>query len=176
MALMRLWRHLLALILLPGTATIVVPAVIIRSSGMEIGWGLSSALQLLPVLLGAALLAVGLALFVSTVALFAGTGQGTLAPWDQTQRLVVRGPYRHVRNPMVSGVIFVLLAEATVCGSFSILVWALLFSLVNMVYIPLSEEPGLENRFGDDYRLYKQHVPRWLPRVRPWELPPVTTT
>jgi protein-S-isoprenylcysteine O-methyltransferase Ste14 len=77
---------------------------------------------------------------------------------------------------MISGVIFVLLAEATLLGSVSIFAWALLFALVNMVYIPLSEEPGLERRFGVDYRLYKQHVPRWLPRITPWKLPPTTTT
>jgi protein-S-isoprenylcysteine O-methyltransferase Ste14 len=48
------------------------------------------------------------------------------------------------------------------------LAWAAFFSLGNLLYIPRSEEPGLERRFGDDYRRYKQHVPRWLPRWRPW--------
>ncbi len=176
MAMMSIWRHLRAVILLPGMATMVIPAVILRSSDAKAGWGLPSVLQALPFVLGAAILAVGLALFVSTVALFAGIGKGTLAPWNQTQRLVVRGPYRHVRNPMISGVIFVLLSEAALFGSFPILAWALLFSLVNAIYIPLSEEPGLESRFGNDYRLYKQHVPRWLPRIAPWELPPASTT
>src|SRR5574341_3303 len=172
---MSTWRHIRAFIL-PATAAVLIPAVIIWTSGTEIGWGLPSILQVLPVILAAALLAVGLTLFVSTVALFAGVGQGTLAPWDPTQRLVVRGPYRHVRNPMISGVIFILLGEAAFFGSIPILAWTLLFSLVNMVYIPLAEEPGLESWFGDDYRLYKQHVSRWLPRIRPWELPSAHTT
>ncbi|HSP56484.1 MAG TPA: isoprenylcysteine carboxylmethyltransferase family protein [Dehalococcoidia bacterium] len=176
MGLMSIWRHIRAVVLLPGTAAVVIPAVILQSSDAKAGWGLPSVLQVLPFMLGGALLAVGLALFISTVGLFAGTGRGTLAPWDQTQRLVVKGPYRHVRNPMISGVIFVLLAEAALFGSFSILAWALLFALVNMVYIPLSEEPGLESRFGEDYRLYKQHVPRWLPRITPWEISPASTT
>lgn len=175
MGLMSTWRHIRAFIL-PVTAAVVVPAVIICLSGTEADWGLTSLLLALPFVLAGALLAIGLALFISTVALFAGIGQGTLAPWDQTQRLVVRGPYRHVRNPMISGVIFILLGEAALFGSVSVLVWALLFSLVNMVYIPLAEEPGLESRFGNDYRLYKQHVPRWLPRITPWELPSAHTT
>jgi hypothetical protein len=49
------------------------------------------------------------------------------------------------------------------------LVWALFFFFtVNAIYIPLCEEPGLEKRFGNDYRRYQRHVPRWLPRLRPW--------
>ncbi len=47
--------------------------------------------------------------------------------------------------------------------------WAALFAAANMVYIPLIEEPGLARRFGDDYRLYKNNVPRWLPRLMPWK-------
>jgi protein-S-isoprenylcysteine O-methyltransferase Ste14 len=36
------------------------------------------------------------------------------------------------------------------------------------VYIPLLEEPLLLERFGDGYREYCRHVPRLLPRLRPW--------
>jgi protein-S-isoprenylcysteine O-methyltransferase Ste14 len=32
----------------------------------------------------------------------------------------------------------------------------------------LVEEKSLKKRFGDNYRLYKKNVPRWIPRVRPW--------
>jgi protein-S-isoprenylcysteine O-methyltransferase Ste14 len=81
----------------------------------------------------------------------------------------VRGVYRHVRNPMISGVAFILLGELLASGSLRLLIWFLLFALANLIYIPLVEEPGLEHRFGQAYRVYKQHVPRWLPRLRPWE-------
>jgi protein-S-isoprenylcysteine O-methyltransferase Ste14 len=85
-----------------------------------------------------------------------------------TQKLVVRGIYRHVRNPMISGVCAILLGEALVFGSFNLLFWFGFVVLLNMIYLPLVEEPGLEERFGDDYLRYKQNVPRWIPRLRPW--------
>jgi protein-S-isoprenylcysteine O-methyltransferase Ste14 len=106
-----------------------------------------------------------------TIRRFARDGEGTLAPWDPTQRLVVEGVYRHVRNPMITGVVTNLVGEALLFGSSALAVWALLFALANAIYIPLAEEPGLERRFGADYRRYKAGVPRWIPRVRPWTDP-----
>ena len=99
-------------------------------------------------------------------------GEGTLAPWDETRRLVVRGVYRHVRNPMITGVLCLLLGEASLLGSLPLLGWFALFLLANALYIPLAEERGLERRFGEEYLLYKRNVPRWIPRVRPWNSPP----
>jgi protein-S-isoprenylcysteine O-methyltransferase Ste14 len=165
-------RHLRAIALLPFVATVVVPVAIVVFAGMRhIGWGLPAVFWFLPFTIAALFIAAGLALFVWTVALFASAGRGTLAPWDPTQRLVVAGPYRHVRNPMISGVLFVLLGEAALLGSLPLLAWAALFFVLNQIYIPRFEEPGLEQRFGDDYRRYRQHVPRWLPRLRPWQPP-----
>jgi protein-S-isoprenylcysteine O-methyltransferase Ste14 len=119
--------------------------------------------------LGVGLLAVGLVLFVASLRRFAGEGEGTLAPWDPPRRLVVHGPYRYVRNPMISGVAMVLFGEASVLLSRPHLLWALLFLGLNAVYIPLLEEPLLAARFGDDYRTYCRHVHRLLPRARPWD-------
>jgi len=62
----------------------------------------------------------------------------------------------------------VLLGEGILCGSPAILVWALLFFLGNVLYFKLSEEPGLERRFGEEYIEYRDNVPTWLPRLRPW--------
>src|SRR6185295_13856231 len=95
-------------------------------------------------------------------------GHGTLAPWDPPRALVVRGPYRFVRNPMISGVVFALFAEALVLLSRPHAVWAAAFGLLNLIYIPLIEEPQLERRFGEPYREYCKHVRRFLPRLRPW--------
>jgi protein-S-isoprenylcysteine O-methyltransferase Ste14 len=119
----------------------------------------------------AAALLIGLTLFISTLMGFAGTGSGTLAPWDPPRVLVVQGVYRHVRNPMISGVLFILLAETLFTGSRRIFIWFILFFALNLVYIPLLEEPGLAARFGERYRIYKKNVPRWLPRVKAW-IPP----
>jgi protein-S-isoprenylcysteine O-methyltransferase Ste14 len=163
------WREARAVLLLPFAVTIVVPALILWWTGdANVGWGLGGAVAALPVLLGVALLAVGLVLVVWTIGLFSRVGEGTLAPWDPTSRLVVRGPYRHVRNPMISGVAFVLAGEAAALGSKALGLWFVAFVAVNAIYIPLVEEPGLRRRFGDDYDAYRSNVPRWLPRVRPW--------
>ena len=92
-----------------------------------------------------------------------------LPPGIHRQKLVVRGIYRHVRNPMISGVFCILLGEAVAFGSLPLLGWFGFVVAVNMIYIPLVEEPGLARRFGDDYLLYKQNVSRWIPRLTAWE-------
>jgi protein-S-isoprenylcysteine O-methyltransferase Ste14 len=167
---MSAWRHLRAILFLPSLVTIVVPAALLyRTGSVNAGWGSSGVARVAPMALGSALIAGGLTLVVSTVRLFATAGRGTLAPWDPTQRLVVQGPYRRVRNPMISGVLCVLLGETALFGSPPLLAWSGAFFLANAVYLPLVEERGLEERFGDDYRLYKRNVPRWVPRLTPWQ-------
>lgn len=166
---MELWRHIRVIGLAPGVVTLVVPAAIIYLTGaVNIGWGLSPPVNWLPALLGCLLLGLGLLLMYQTISLFATVGEGTLAPWDPPQNLVVRGVYRHVRNPMISGVLFILLGEATLLGSLPLLMWFLIFFAVNATYIPLLEERQLARRFGDEYLAYKRNVPRWIPRFRPW--------
>jgi protein-S-isoprenylcysteine O-methyltransferase Ste14 len=160
---MRILRHLLAIGLLPGMATLLVPALLVSGDAVA-SWPVA--------LLGAALIALGLVLMVQTIALFATAGDGTLAPWDPTSRLVVRGPYRRVRNPMISGVVCVLLGEALLFTSTALLAWAALFLAINAIWFPLVEEPGLRQRFGADYEAYRAAVPRWLPRLRPWTSEP----
>jgi protein-S-isoprenylcysteine O-methyltransferase Ste14 len=165
-------RHLRDVLLLPGVMAVVIPALILGSSGRAWpGGSLDWPFNLVLSIAGGALIGLGLSLMVQTIRLFASIGQGTLAPWDPTRRLVVRGPYRRVRNPMITGVFAVLLGEALLFGSLPLLYWFAGFVIVNLVYIPLLEEPSLARRFGEDYRLYRANVPRWLPRVRPW-VPP----
>ena len=159
---MSVWRQLRAIALLPVMVTVVVPALVLGRSVSELGpWPLAA--------VGVALIALGLGLVIWTVTLFARIGRGTLAPWDPTARLVVAGPYRHVRNPMISGVLTVLLGEAALFGSLPLLVWFGTVFAVNAIYFPLVEEPGLQERFGEEYERYRANVPRWLPRFRPWE-------
>jgi protein-S-isoprenylcysteine O-methyltransferase Ste14 len=166
---MTVWlRHLLAIAILPFTVTVLIPHSIARSNGITPAVGASAA-QVALQLAGVALGAVGLALFVASLRRFATEGEGTLAPWDPPQKLVVRGPYRHVRNPIISGVIFVLFAEALVMLSRPHAMWAAAFLALNLLWIPFVEEPQLEERFGDSYREYKKHVPRIWPRRRPWQ-------
>ena len=162
-------RHARAIVSLPGVVAGIVPALLALTGDVDIGWGLPAAVAWLPVVVGVALAALGLFLIAWTVSLFARVGEGTLAPWDPTARLVVVGPYRHVRNPMISGVLLLVLGEAAVLGSLAVLVWFGCVLLVNAFYLPLVEEAGLRRRFGSDYERYRANVPRWLPRPRPWD-------
>ncbi len=122
----------------------------------------------LQVPLGIFLFGVGMLLLVTTIRMFHRIGRGTLAPWDPTQHLVVQGPYAYTRNPMISGVSFLLAGETVFTGSWAIGVWLLLTILINTVYFKLSEEPGLVKRFGQEYLTYRAAVPMWLPRLNPW--------
>jgi protein-S-isoprenylcysteine O-methyltransferase Ste14 len=159
------WRAVLAL---PANVLLIVPAILLwLTREGRLGWSLSGPGQL-AFWLGLLCLAVGLTLMVRTIGLFESEGEGTLAPWNPTQKLVVTGVYRHVRNPMISGVLFNLLGEALLLRSPAVLAWFAVFFAGNAIYIPLLEEPGLERRFGEPYRRYRQAVPRWIPRLRPY--------
>jgi protein-S-isoprenylcysteine O-methyltransferase Ste14 len=160
-------RHLTSIAILPFTVTVVVPTWLARRYGVTGRWPADAPAVALTCA-AAALLLVGGALFAASLRRFETEGDGTLAPWDPPRRLVVRGPYRYVRNPMISGVLFVLFAEALFLRSRVHLIWALVFAAMNVTWIPLYEEPTLEQRFGDDYREYKANVRRFMPRLRPW--------
>jgi protein-S-isoprenylcysteine O-methyltransferase Ste14 len=162
-------RQLRSILALPFNVTITVPALLLWWKGSEPGFGAGGSAAIVGGIVGAGFIALGLVLMVSTIRLFTRVGHGTLAPWDPTEHLVVEGPYRYVRNPMISGVGAVLLGESLLTGSLTLLGWFAIFMLVNAIYMPLSEEPGLIRRFGDEYREYARHVPRWIPRPTPWE-------
>jgi len=150
---------------LPLTAAGVVPAVLLS----RIGWAPALAsVRPARAAAGALVAAAGLAMLVWTVTLFIRVGRGTLAPWDPTRRLVARGPYAHVRNPMITGVLAILIGQAIAFGAWPLWEWAAAFLVINHVYFVASEEPGLARRFGAEYDEYKRNVPRWLPRVRAW--------
>lgn len=148
----------LASLALPLTAAGVVPLAILG----ELPRGLPPARAAL----GGALALAGLGLLAWTVALFVRVGRGTLAPWDPTRALVVAGPYAHVRNPMIGGVLAVLVGEAVATASTGVAAWAAAFLAVNHAWFLAVEEPGLRARFGAEYDAYAREVGRWIPRLR----------
>lgn len=160
-----MWR---AVLLLPGNVLVIIPGAILWiAHGTPYG---AQAVSLTHWTLWASVVmgASSLMLMGWTMRLFMATGSGTPAPWDPIQKLVIEGPYRHVRNPMIFGVIAGLIAEALVSRAPALAGWALFFCAANMIYLPISEEPALERRYGDPYRRYRENVPRWLPRITPW--------
>lgn len=164
-----LWKQLRAIAALPAVVTVVAPALLlVRDGAAAPGGGLAPPWSALLPLAGLALIGLGLWLVARTIALFHALGRGTLAPWNPPRRLVVAGVYRRVRNPMISGVLAILLGESLLFASPALGLWFLVFALVNSIYIPLAEEPSLERRFGEPYARYRRNVPRWIPRSRPW--------
>ena len=166
---MRILRHLLAILLLPFVMVVVVPRWIVTAqAASDTRWASDTALAWIGRGAGTLLFLAGFGLFAWCVALFGRVGRGTLAPWDPTQRLVAVGPYRHMRNPMITGVLGMIAGEALLLGSWRVAAWLAVFFAINQVYFPILEEPGLERRFGEGYRRYRAAVPRWLPRATPW--------
>jgi protein-S-isoprenylcysteine O-methyltransferase Ste14 len=118
--------------------------------------------------IGDLLILVGTVLVVECFARFAVEGRGTPAPLAPTERLVITGFYRHVRNPMYVGVVLAILGQSFWFGSTELLVYALLVWLGFFVFVLAYEEPTLERRYGAEYVRYRAHVPRWWPRLTPW--------
>jgi protein-S-isoprenylcysteine O-methyltransferase Ste14 len=153
-------------LILPVTVILIVPGVILWLTGFRIGWGLQMPMEAVIVLIGAVMIGNGVYYLAMCIWIFAKLGNGTLAPWSPPKKLVIFGPYRSVRNPMISSVLLVLLGESIAFGSIGIFIWFVLFFGINHVYFVFSEEPALEKRFGEEYRVYKKNVPRWIPRWR----------
>ncbi len=160
-------RHLIAIAALPFVVAVVVPIWLARRNNVELTLG-TTVPHVLAQVGGVCFLLIGLALFVSSLRRFVTEGKGTLAPWDPPRDLVISGPYRYVRNPMISGVMFVLFGEALTLVSLPHVMWGVAFVVVNCVYIPLVEEPQLQRRFDASYDECCKHVRRLVPRFRPW--------
>jgi len=162
-------RHLLAILLLPFMVVVVIPRWLLRGWALsDTYWAVGTPVELIGRVAGVLIFLAGFSLFAWCVSLFARIGEGTLAPWDPTRRLVAVGPYRYVRNPMITGVVTMLAGEAVFHGSRVLATWGATFVFINYVFFLIFEEPDLESRFGEDYRRYKANVPRWIPRRTPW--------
>jgi protein-S-isoprenylcysteine O-methyltransferase Ste14 len=118
---------------------------------------------------GVVLLAAGAVVLVQAFVRFVREGVGTPAPVAPTERLVVGGLYRHVRNPMYLAVGATLVGQALALGQLLLLPYAAAFGAAVAAFVRWYEEPSLRRRFGDRYEAYLRAVPGWLPRRRPWE-------
>lgn len=119
--------------------------------------------------IGAFLIAAGMIVVLDAFARFALQGIGTPAPIYPTRRLVVTGSYRYVRNPMYIAVVSVVLGQALFFGDMHVLVYGLSFWLITHLFVLFYEEPTLRRSFPDDYAAFTAHVPRWIPRLTPWQ-------
>lgn len=152
---------LLYTLAVPGSITVLVPYLL-----------LTLRLRLIPMQLGIfyisgwLLICVGTVLYLWAAWGLTFTGKGTPSPISPPKMLVVRGPYRMMRNPMYGGILLVLLGEAIYFQEVILIVYSCLIFLSFNRYILNIEEPGLTKKFGANYRLYCHAIPRWLPKIR----------
>jgi protein-S-isoprenylcysteine O-methyltransferase Ste14 len=152
---------LLFVVILPGTVMIYLP------------WALTG-FQLQEPLLGTSLTRVaGVVLLIAAIPLFleflwrfVEEGHGTPAPVAPTEKLVVGGTFRRVRNPGYVAVVGILLGEALLMGSLVLLAYAAGIWLIFHLFVLLYEEPTLRRQFGEEYEAYCGRVPRWLPHLK----------
>ena len=150
-----LLKNLLFTLVVPGTVAGIVPWRL--ADGPPAGGALRLAAA-------ATLFAAGGLVYAWCVWDFAAYGRGTPAPIDAPKKLVARGLYRWVRNPMYGGVLCVLAGWAVLFDSARLLVYAALVATSFHLFAVLHEEPHLEREFGEDYARYRARVGRWLPR------------
>ncbi len=116
---------------------------------------------------GGLIIGGGLLLLMDSFMRFVNEGKGTPMPWMPTEKLVARGFYRYVRNPMYVGVVAIILGQAVMFLSGWLVAYAALVWLAFHVYVTAVEEPTLRRNFGSFYADYLAAVPRWLPRLPP---------
>jgi protein-S-isoprenylcysteine O-methyltransferase Ste14 len=151
----------LFLLLAPGVVAGLVPWLITR-------WRAGSASAWPTQAVGVALIVSGGLVLLSAFARFVTEGLGTPAPVAPTQRLVIGGLYRHVRNPMYLAVLALIVGQALVLARLILVAYAALVAIAFVVFVRGYEEPTLCRCFGDAYEDYRRAVPGWWPRLRPW--------
>jgi protein-S-isoprenylcysteine O-methyltransferase Ste14 len=151
-------KNLLFTLLVPGTVAVVVPWMI-GSAGSDASGSSSAAHRTLSL----APMAAGVCIYLWCLWDFATFGRGTPAPIDAPKRLVVRGLYHHVRNPMYVGVLFAILGWALYFSSARLLLYAAAVGAAFHLFVVVYEEPALRSHFGADYERYCSRVRRWLP-------------
>ncbi|MEK6300837.1 MAG: isoprenylcysteine carboxylmethyltransferase family protein [Acidobacteriota bacterium] len=158
---MTLIKTLIFTILAPGTLTILIPRWLLASSAGRECFSIGVFRYL-----GLAAIIVGTSIYLWCAWDFTFAGKGTPAPIDPPKELVARGLYRYVRNPMYVGMTSVLIGEAFLFQSLTLLAYAGTVLLVFHLFVVLYEEPALTRKFGDSYRRFRETVPRWIPRLR----------
>jgi protein-S-isoprenylcysteine O-methyltransferase Ste14 len=148
----------------PGVVAGLVPWLI---SGWQVAAPISR-FAIIRMTLGAVLLIVAVVVLVRAFARFVGEGGGTPAPVAPTERLVVGGDYRFVRNPMYLAVVTAVLGQAMIFGSLALLLYALTVWAIMAAFVRWYEEPLLLERYGDQYQRYRRAVRAWMPRLHPW--------
>ncbi len=154
------------LVIAPGIVAGYIPWLISRWHWSPPFFGLSEVR-----LVGILAIAMGLPVLLDSFARFALQGLGTPAPVLPTQHLVVTGFFRYVRNPMYVAVDSLIIGQAFLLGNRGVLEYGAFVAVGFFFFVLLYEEPTLRRTFGSEYDEYRANVPRWLPRLTPWQVP-----
>ena len=152
---------LVFLVVVPGVVAGLVP-------WMLTGWDSAGPPWPLRVV-GALLVAAGVVVLLQAFARFVTEGLGTPAPVAPTERLVVGGLYRYVRNPMYLAVGATIVGQALLLGRWILLAYAAVFGAAVVSFVRAYEEPTLQRTYGEEYDAYRRAVPGWWPRRTPWQ-------
>lgn len=149
-------RNLIFTVVIPGSGGVWLPWWILarsRAGPQPLAWP------------AVAVIALGAALYLSCLWLFAFVGRGTPGTWDAPRCFVAVGPYRWVRNPIYVAALLIVGGEAWLFLSLPLLEYALALAVGFQLLVIGYEEPTLRRRFGETYAGYRRVVPRWIPRV-----------
>jgi protein-S-isoprenylcysteine O-methyltransferase Ste14 len=122
--------------------------------------------------LGGLMMIAGLAVLLEAFARFVMEGIGTPAPVAPTERLVIGGAYRFVRNPMYLALAALIVGQALLMGQPGLLLYATAFGVTVAAFVHGYEERVLSRRYGAQYDAYRRAVPAWRPRLTPWRPDP----
>ena len=161
-------EYLKVVLILPGNVLITIPLLIFLFTRNSYSYYLVSPHNFL-FYVAMFFLALGLLLVIWSVRTFyTEGGEGTPSPWRPVSNLIISGPYRYVRNPMILGVVDLLLFESALFVSIPLLLWAIVFFVGNIIYFKTFEEKELIKRFGADYKDYKNKVSMLFPKFTPY--------
>ena len=160
--------YLKVVLILPVNVLITIPLLIYFFTRNSYSYDLTSPPNFLFYI---AMFFLSLGFFLATWSVrtfYSKGGEGTPAPWKPVNILIISGPYCYVRNPMILGVVVLLLFEAAFFSSMPFLLWAIVFFVFNIFYFKIFEEKQLIKRFGTDYENYKNEVPMFFPKITPY--------
>jgi protein-S-isoprenylcysteine O-methyltransferase Ste14 len=138
-------RNFVFTVVVPGTGGVYVPWLIVPRHGLlptPIAW------------YGIPIIGIGVLLYLWCLWMFAVVGRGTPGPWDPPRRVVEQGPYRWVRNPIYLAAELIILGEAWLFVSLTLLAYAAAAAVIFHLLVIGYEEPALRRSFGEPYREY----------------------
>lgn len=151
-------KNLLFTLVVPGTVAFYLPVWIATRAGARLTGPVTPVRAVALVLLLSAV-----SVYLWCLWYFVKDGRATPAPIDPPKVLVVRGPYRYVRNPMYVDVGLAMIGWTLWFGNADLLWYLAGYLAVAATFVRFYEEPTLLRLFGAQYDRYRSQVRAWIP-------------